>query len=442
MPLSIDIAGTERRSQCELRSLNITSTIMSNASQAQMTVHVPDRSWHPKAANVVIIATSSDGYTHFGGTISEVEEEMSGQTGLRYHVSMHDYTDLFDRVMVTTNYLTSGPTTSLAVDEIVAHITQNYTTGFSTGDIQTGLGTAAQQRYDYVYPSDAIRGLANQFQALFWIDSTKGIHFQSAGVDPAPISAIDLDSYTTSANWSDFRLREAASNIKNRIVLQGYKTKSTVSFQNIFTGNGTQQFFPLGYEASGVSTGDIQVTLNSATLTPMVDNVDGSPSTTAGSTSQIFICYVNLGARTDFAPTSTETLTLTYTYMQDSGFQSDDPAAQTEMAAREGGDGVHMYMINDPSLTNFQANDNLAIAQGQALTARYGKPLLQGEFDSFTQGWERGQYLTVSSTNRMGGFTKTMFVYQIDKKMINHPGTTGTPTWKYHVTVGESALPL
>ena len=122
--------------------------------------------------------------------------------------------------------------------------------------------------------------------------------------------------------------------------------------------------------------------------------------------------------------------------------QSDDAAAQTEMIAREGGDGVHMWQVNDPALTNWASNDDIAVAKGQAITARYGKPLLQGEFDSLQQGWEPGQSLMVASTDRMGGFTKQFYVYQVEKSLMNHPGSTDTPTWKYHIAAGESPLPL
>ena len=442
MPLSIDINSVARTSQCDLRSLSITQGIVGNAGGAEMVVHVPDRSWRPKAANVVVIATSSDAVTHFGGVVTDVEEEMAGLNALRYRVTCKDYTYLFDRMMVTENYLSNGPTANLNVDTILAHVVTTYTTGFSTGTIQAGLGTVAQQRYDYVYPSDVGRGLADQVGALFWIDSTKGVHLQASGLAAAPIATIDLDSYSTSANWSSFVIRESAQNIKNRIVLQGYKVKSTVKFANAFAGDGAQRFFPLGYEASSLSTGEFLATLNAVTLTPLTDNIDASPTTAAGSTASIYVCFVNQGVRTAFAQSSTEVLSLSYNYMKDSGFQSDDAAAQAEMVTREGGDGVHMYMVNDPSLGNFASNDDIAIAKGQAITQRYGKPLLQGEFDSIQQGWAPGQSMTVSSTDRMGGFTKQFYVYQIEKTLMNHPGTTGTPTWNYHIATGESFVPL
>ena len=442
MPLVISVAGSTRTTSCDFQSLHITQSVVSNAGGAETVIHVPDRSWHPAAANEYIVMTSSDSVKHFAGMITEVQEEMAGLTQLRYRLTAKDYTYLFDRLMVTEIYASSGPTANLNIDTVVADITTRFTTGFSTGGIQSGLGTLAQHRFDYVYPSDACRGMADELAVLFYIDYDKVVNLRTPGSDVAPIPEIDLDTFSSSANWSNCVLSEAAANIKNRIILQGYKTKSTVAYQNVFTGDGVSKFFPLGYEPSGIATTELVATLNAVTLTNKTDNIDGSPSTTAGSTAQVFICYTNMGARTDFSPSSTETLTLTYNYMLDGGTQVDDAAAQTEMASREGGDGIHMYQVNDPGLTNYQSNDNLAIARGQTLTARYGRPVLQAEFDSLEQGWKPGQAFAMSSVYRMGGFDKTFYVYEMEKSLVNHPGTTGTPMWRYHILAGATPLPL
>lgn len=444
MPLTYSIAGADRTTSVRFESLRVQNTITSNADFAEMSLFLPAGStWHPRAANEVIITTSTDSVKHFAGLIQDVTEEQVLLGALRYRLSCKDYTLLFDRIMVTQNYLSSGPVSSLLGSSIVGHIITNYTTGFSSTGLQTS-GTVAEQRFDYVYPSDAIRQITDQLQWLFWIDYNKVVQFQSAGSYVAPVSDIDFDATSSGINWSNLVLTEQASNIKNRIVMQGYKKKNVTAMQSVFQGDGFTKFNLLGYEPSGISTGDMVADLNGVALSLYTDTVDGVPTTAtvAGSSTKLYICYDNFGARMDYTPSSTETLTVTFFPMVEGGFQQDDPVAQADMASREGGDGVHMYQVNDPSLTNLSGSDNLAVSIGQKITARYGKPGLQGTFDSFTQGWRAGQSFTGTSTYRMGGFTKQLYVYSVTKTLVNHPGSTDTPLWRHQISMGESPLPI
>jgi len=444
MPLSITVGGIDRTSVCRFESLRIHNTITSNADFADLAVFVKDATWRPKAGNVVVVATSSDAMVHFGGSIEEVTEEQVLLDDLRYRLSLKDYTLLFDRRMVTQNYLVTGPTTSLAANNIISNIVTNYcSTDFSSTGVQTAP-VVAEQRFDYVYPSDAIRQMADQLQWLFWIDYNKVVQFVSAGSLPAPLTSIDFDASSSGSNWSNAVFTESASNVKNRIILQGFKTKAVAAMQSVFVGDGFTKFNLLGYEPSGISTGDMVATLNAAPLTLYTDTIDGTPSTeiVAGSSSKLYICYDNMGARMDYTPSSSETITVTFYPLHDDGFQYDDAAAQTEMASREGGDGVHMYQSQDPGLTNLSGSADLAVATATALTTRYGSPKIKGTFDSFTQGWRAGQAFSGTSVSRMSGFTKQFYVHAVTKSLVNHPGSTGTPLWKHSVEFGESPLPV
>lgn len=444
MPLSITINGTDRTSSCRFESLRIHNTITSNADFADLAVFVKDASWRPQAANPVVIQTSSDSVIHFAGSIEEIEEEQVLLNSMRYRVSLKDYTLLFDRRMVTQNYLVTGPTTDLKASTIISHIVSNYcSTDFSSTGVQTAPAVA-EQRFDYVYPSDAIRGMADQLQWLFWIDYNKVVQFVAAGSLPAPLTSIDFDASSSGSNWSNAKFSESAANVKNRVILQGFKTKASAAMQSVFQGDGFTKFNLLGYEPAGISTGDMVADINGVPLTLYTDTIDGTPSTAtvAGSSSKLYICYDNMGARMDYTPSSTEILTVTFYPLHDDGFQYDDAAAQTNMAAREGGDGVHMYQAQDPGLTNLSGSADLAVATATALTTRYGSPKIKGTFDSFTQGWRAGQAFSGTSAVRMSGFTKQFYVHAVTKTLVNHPGSTGTPLWKHNVEFGESPLPL
>lgn len=431
MGLTAVVAGVDRIGAIEFRSVRIVDTIETNASQMEAEIAVPDHSWWPRSGNEIVVSTSSDSERHFAGSIIKVKERATSRTGLRYSVLCQDYTWLFDRRMVTTNY------GAQAASDIVANIVSTYTTGFSTGGIQVGPGVAAQ-RFDYVAPSAAIRDIAGQIHWRFYIDYAKVPQFFTAISMIAPTTGINFD---TSTGYSGLELEEDAAQVRNRIILQGYKTKSSIDFSRAFLGDSTTRFFFLGQEPASVSSSEISVTVDGNPVDTLTDFVDSEPGSTVGTSSQCFVCFSNMGIRFSTGVTApTSTVSVAFKFMKDGGLQYDDGAAQSEMAARSSGDGVHMANVNDPNLTNFAANDDLAQARGAAITARYGFPHLAGKFDTFSQGWAPGQYFTGVSAHRMGGFSKTFYTTQVEKSLVSHP-SGGSPVWKYQVRIQDSPLP-
>ena len=424
------MAGTTRTDNARIESINITSTIRAKGSYAEVVFHSSTpATWRPRAGNEIIISTTSDALRHFGGIIERVVERPSNRLVFQYACDCKDYTWLFDRRMVATTYGASS------AGAVLADIVTTYTTGFSTAGIDN-LGQIAAQRFDYVYPSEAFNAIAAQQQAHWYVDFSKTVQYFSAITDVAPTTEINFDSST---GFSDMALEEDASNVRNRVIAQGYKRASTVQFNRTFLGDSTTRFFYLGYEPSGVASGDISVTVNGNTVDVLTDIVDGAPTEATGSSSQCFICFGNIGIRfSTGASAPSSAVSVTFNYMLDGGIQYDDPASQTEMASRSSGDGVHMFLLNDPGLTNRAQNDDLANYAAQAIAKRYGIPTISGKFKTYTQGdWRGGQYLTCASTYRMGGFNKTFYVIDVTKRIISHP-SGGSPTWEYMVGIADN----
>lgn len=444
MGVAVVIANTTRTSAVNLKTLRISSSITANASLCEFEVYSSGGSWRPKAGNELIVTTTSDALRHFAGNIIDVYERAVNRTDYHYSVQAKDYTWLFDRRSVARDNSTQVYAAQ-AASAIVADIVTTFTTGFSTAGIQVAPSVAAQ-RYNYVAPSAAIKGLADQIQWHFYIDYSKVVQFFSAISAIAPTTGINFD--TNTADYGDLVMHESAAQIKNRIVLEGYQTASNVQLSRSFTGDSTTRFFLLGYEPAGLSTSNMTATIDGVTLDLKSDEIDGSPGSTVGSSSQVYICFSNLGARFSTAgltPSGTQTLAFSFNYMKPGGVQQDDPAAQTVMAARSSGDGVHMYHVNDPSLTNFAQNDDLALAYGTALTTRYGQPPLEGSFHSYLAGWRAGQYFTGVSATRMGGdFSAgmTFYVNQVEKTVVQTTQLGGSLTWVHKIEFSNSEIPL
>jgi hypothetical protein len=430
--LEIAIAGTTRTTSCDIKSLLITNTITSNASVMELAAR-SSGDWRPRAGNQITVSTTSDSVRYFGGVVARVSEEARSRREFYYRMAVNDWTILFDRRLVAANYGSS------AASAIVADIVTSNTTGFSTAPIDVAPSVSAK-RWDYVKPSEAIQQLADELQWHWFINSTQGVEFFTALSDVAPSTAINFDSST---GYSDLVLEERVDQVKNRIILQGYKRAATVQIASRFQADGQQRFFYGGYEPVDTASANITATLDGASLAIGTDEIDAAPGTTQGTSSTVYVCFANMGFRFSSgfsAPSSSMVFVATYTYLREGGIQYDDPTAQTDMASRSSGDGVHMFMVNDPGLTNNAANDDLALGVGAALTDRYGAPGMEGTFRTYgASSWRAGQYFTGSSTYRLGGFERTFYIHQVQQRVISHPDG-GSPTWQYDISISDSAI--
>ena len=431
MALGITISGTDRTSSCKLETIEVVNTIASNSDTAEMVVSVSSTAgWRPKAGNPVVI--TNGGTKEFGGVISEVTEADFGIERLRYQVNARDYTYLFDKYLVVEEYA-AGTASS-----IVANIVTSYTTGFTTTNVQAAP-TVGAQTFDYVEPSQSVRQLADLVGYGFYIDYDKDVHFYSLASVTAPVASIDLDTNLT--DYGDMKISETIGHgVKNRVYVKGFKQKSSATMARAFPGDGVSKFFSLGYEPASTSASDLSGTLGAAALTFGRDMRDSQPDNPVGTATDAYICFGNMGARFDVAPSSTAVVTINFKYMSEIPTLVEDTVAQSTMATREGsGDGVHEFVWNDPGLTAPDGTDTLALLKGREILSRYSGARLQTKFRSFTQGWRAGQSIQLVSTRRMGGLNKTFYVQQVVKRIVNHP-SGGSPVFTYDVALADSAL--
>ncbi len=420
MAVVITLAGTDRTNYCDLKSIYITDTLVSNADTMEMGVSVPtSEGWRPEAGNEVIVANGTS--REFAGLIEDLYEEQINPSHLRYRLTCRDYTFLFDKYLVVDE-----STESLSADTWVSRIINSFTTGFTDTNVSTGPALAPQ-RFDYIAPSEAIRSIADKSGYGWYIDYNKDVHFFAANSQLAPTTSFNLEATTPSTMWGGFKFRETVSGAKTRVYVKDYKRGSSVQWNRQFTGDGNTRFFLLGNEPVSIDATTFTATLNGVAIDALTDFVDGNPGESVGSSSQLFICFDNQGVRCSSgvsAYTSTQTLSVTFNYLVDAVTTVNDAAAQTEMASREGGDGVHEYVIADASLTSADGSDDLATLAGNVALDRYAFPRVTGSFLSFSSGWRAGQVFDIASTRRLGGdATNTYHVQQVTKSFVNaEPG--------------------
>ena len=429
--LTITINGTDRTTSCQFASVEIVTTIAANTDHAAVIVSVAaGAGWRPEAGNEIVVAEGAT--THYGGIIIAVTERNVDNNRLLYELDCRDYIHLLDRRLVAQEYSTAQPAST-----IVADVVASFATGFTTTNVQVSPNVPAQN-FDYVAISDVIRKLADIVGYGWYVSETKDVHFYSLATETAPVAAIDLDTDTT--NYGDLVLHEDVTQVRNRVYVKGWKQKSSLNYSRSYTGDGATSFYSLDWEPSSNSTGDFSVTVSGAAKTAGVDVVDGVPGSTV-STYDGLICFDNMGFRFLDPPANGAPIAFAFNYMTPGFTQVEDTASQTEMASREGGDGIHEFVMDDPGLTADDGSEELAQAKGNVYLSRYSMPRITGSFKSFTQGWRAGQQFVITSTKRMNGIATTVYTQQVTKKLYRH-ASGGTPLWISAVEFADAALAI
>lgn len=433
MAVVVKVGGTDRTSQVHFDRLMVVNSIASRADTADL-IFTTTGNWHPMAGNTVSVESAS---TEFGGVILDVQEEQVNPSQFRYTCNCRDYVYLLDRLLVVNTY------TGQAASSIVSDIVTNNTSGFTAVGVQASASVGSQI-FDYQPVSDCIQSLADAIEWNWGVSYAKDVQFFSALTQAAPVGTINVDSDTTT--YGNMVISESAQNIKNDIFIKGFQTKSSATYQTTFHGDGTSKFFLLGYEPGSTASADISVTRAPAgstaiTQTINLDRVDGTPDNPVGTANDLFVCYDNMGLRYDVPPGSSDAIVATYTVMSEIPIEVQDTNSFSTMASREGGSGIHQFALTDPGLKANDGTDTLAQLKGTSLLSRYAYPRLQIRFTSFIQGWKAGQTLTITSTKRFGGFSKTFYVQTVKKRLVNHP-SGGTPTLSYEIDCADNSLPL
>lgn len=428
MGIAITLGGVDRTVPIDFETVLVSESVGAKANTMAFDYVVMDGDYPRPLAGQEIVFTEGAA-REFAGILVTVRELQERPGAYRYRCMARDYTHLFDRRLVVEQYAAQ------AADLIIKDVISRYCAGFTSANVRAAF-SVPEDTYDYEYPSAVVQKLADALEWQWYIDYSKDVHFFAVTQEPAPVAAIDVEADT--ATYHDLELEEDVAQLKDRVYLKGFRVGSTNTYQRAFTGDGTTKFFLLGYEPTQLA--DISVTRAGVAQTMKTDVADGRPDENVGGANDSFVCFDNMGMRWNTAPASGDQIVATFKFKYDTVTVVEDAAAQTEMAAREGGDGIHEFVVNDPGLT--APTIDPANARGQIVLVKYAWPMISGAFGSFLRGWRPGQNFALRSTRRFKGRTGAaldlrVYVHSVEKTIVNHP-VGGTPLLRYRVGFGDS----
>lgn len=429
--ISIIIDSLDYTQYVEVTSLKITSNIAVNQDTCAIDIIIPRHViTRPKGGQEIII---NNGLTReFAGVILDPQEEMYAPDTFCYHITCRDYTYYFDKRLVTNTY------TNFTIGNIAIDIVKNFTSGFTYNNVTaTGISfLLTSKKFDHVYPDVAMQWLADNTGLQWWIDYYKDVHLdEGVGQNSSPLPNNTLLPDTDIDNYDSLVFDEDVSQLRNQIYLTGYKTPALYTVTQSFVCDGQNDTFTTTYEPKHLLS-SIVVKLGSTIQTNALDVVGGLPSSTVAN-STCYVYYTNMTFRFNVAPASGVILNITYYPMFQMVNMYNDPNAFAVMAARDMQDGVYEYAVSDANLTS--TDQSLANTSGQLELLKYAYPHVTGQFNSYLQHWEAGQYFYITSNARMDGqFQNQMFyVIKIDKTIVSHP-VSGVPVLYYTVYFSDT----
>lgn len=184
-------------------------------------------------------------YREFGGVVVEVREDVDGMD-LVYTVHAKSYEHWFNRHLVVAWYNQDNP------ENIIQKIVTQFCPSFTSNNVYATNLKIIPQYFGYSLPSDAIKNIADQLEYGYYIDYYKDVHFNAAETFTSPLPNNTLDVDNDIENYGDLQLSENGEQQYNKIILKGFKTRSSDFMLLTYQGDGQTVQWNSGYRLSSI----------------------------------------------------------------------------------------------------------------------------------------------------------------------------------------------
>jgi hypothetical protein len=389
--MTITINGTDRTRLVKpdsLKQFKITNKITDQPDTCNFSIDkFGDRSFSPSVDDEVIV--TKDGTKLFGGNILDINEKYNKLDLIEYEVKCVDYTRQLDRRMIVSTY---EDTTVLAIiQDIKDNYLQNDIT-INNVDVSDPVDYIA---FNYVYPSDALKQLADLTNSDWYIDYDKDIHFFKKKDIVAPFNLSD-----TNGNYiyESLIIRRDLSRLRNIIFVRGGEFLGDETTA-VFVGDGTRRMFYLPYKMSNVA-----LTVTGAEKSVGTDPIDLPDEYDALHNFQ----EKTILFRDDRKPNDGSEVRI-----------SGNPNLPVIVKMRDT-DSIDTFtgsefLVTDKSIKSKEGARQRALAELYA----YRTTIAEGEFTTYTAGLRSGQKITIQSDLR-GIDSEEYIINRVDTRIFSN----------------------
>lgn len=325
-----------------------------------------------------VIVTDETATRLFGGYAAQVRARHApGGENLIWSITALDYGVLFQKRIVDQTFV--GKTAAYMIDTLVQAELSGL--GFdSTTYVATG-GTY-DIRFDRRTLFDAIKELSDKDNFIWWVDSTKHLHYvddTSGAAAPFQVSDLAHANWTTifPVDSSGFDVEEDASDIRNTVTVHGGVQTSEPVVED-FTGDGVTTDFAVAYSPIN-ACGTVTVEgVEQQVGRDFIDDPARFP---------VLVNWTYGVLKFAVAPALGAAISIAYTY---------DAAIRTAVvdATSVATYGTHEYVHVDLSI----ASSAQAALLANAILSRYKNPTTAGRCTVERYGLAAGQILKVTDT--------------------------------------------
>ena len=363
MSYSITINSVDRTSCILTNTIKITDETNDKPSSMSCSFFDHDNLGDIELDQEIIV--TKDAVRLFAGSILSTELKRLGAGEMIFKIDCVDYTRILDRNLVVEGY--EGMTDKEIIEDIVANYCQG--SGITTTNVIEGV-TINKIIFNYLQPSQCFRKICELTGRSWYLDYNKDIHYFQMETTSAPF---DIDS--ASATYSEMSLTKDNSDIRNRVYIRGgtYFSDFTTISQ---VADGEQTVFWLPNKPH-----EFTMKENTVAQTVGIKNIDDPLD---------FDYLMNFQEkyveRADgVAPTAGTVMEYTYKYDIPVLVAVENPDSIEEI-------GQFEHAIFDNSILNL----NDARARAQAELADYADTIVDGTFETLTDGFRAGQFMNIN----------------------------------------------
>lgn len=219
----LTIGGTVRTGLM-VESLSIMLAFNGEPSTARFTIR-PSAGFIPTPGQEIIISFGSASNREFAGQITWVTKRrrVAADQSPFFEVQCIDWTDLFDRRLITAEYR------AMSANAIAADIIDTYTSGFTRNRVFSDLPVIDVFPLTHERPSIALQRLANLISGGYFIDAFRDVNFYGSTGAPAGLA---LTQPTTLGNtltgFHEFEHTQDISQIRTRMLVECGRTQVPV----------------------------------------------------------------------------------------------------------------------------------------------------------------------------------------------------------------------
>lgn len=376
MALTLTIGGSDFKPQYKTNSAVIDENLENRGNTLSLELtKLPSQSKPDEAKEIIF----KDGSRFlFAGYVSRMDPVEVGEGQLFvYRLEATDYT------YILINHNAQKTYENQTLKAIVEDLISTYASGYSltTTNVDTGP-TIEKVAFNHISLRKCFEKLAAISGFEWWIDYEKNIYFKPRDYAPAPESFTD-----SSDNFEAVNIQTDVTQVRNSIVVKGGREETTTALEEEIPGDGLKRSWPLREKPKTMVSLEFDDNGGGgyATKSYGVDPIDEEGSNFFMFNFQEKYVRVTTATAT---PTSAQKIKATYYYEVPVIVKLKSTLSIAAMTALEGGDGLHEFVITDPSIKS------KAEARSRALQEleNYANPLINATIRTRTGLLSAGSY--------------------------------------------------